>query len=247
MTVFSLKDKVALVTGATGGLGESIAEVLHSAGATVVVTGTREEKLNELAKKFGERVYAIPANLSDPEAVKKLYADSVGAAGKVDILVCNAGITRDNLMIRMSDEEFDQVININLRSVFLLNREALKSMTKQKSGRIINISSVVGESGNFGQTNYAAAKAGVIGMTKSVALEGASRGVTANCIAPGFIETPMTDAIKDTIKEKIVEQIPMKVFGKPEDIAYAVLYLSSDQARLITGHTLDVNAGMLMR
>lgn len=245
--MFSLKNKVALVTGATGGLGESIAKILHSAGATVVITGTREEKLNALKDELKERVFSLPANLSKPEEVVKLYANSVEAAGKVDILVCNAGITRDNLMIRMSDEEFDQVINVNLRAPFLLNREALKAMTKQRSGRIINISSVVGESGNFGQTNYAAAKAGLIGMTKSVALEGASRGVTANCIAPGFIQTPMTDVIKDTIKEKILEQIPMRKFGDPEDIAFAVLYLASDQAKLVTGHTLDVNAGMLMR
>jgi 3-oxoacyl-[acyl-carrier protein] reductase len=244
--MFSLEGKKALVTGATGGIGNAIARVMHQAGATVVISGTRENILQELANDLKERVHVITSNLKDPSNVVSLYQKSEEVMGQVDILVCNAGITRDNLMIRMTDEEFDEVINVNLKSVFLLNREALKAMTKRRSGRIINISSVVGAMGNFGQTNYSAAKAGIIGMTKSVALEGATRGVTANCIAPGFIQTPMTDVIKDDIKEKIKTKIPMGLFGEPKDIAYAALYLASEEARLITGHTLHVNAGMYM-
>lgn len=245
--MFSLEGKCALVTGATGGLGHAITRVFHKAGATVVISGTRENVLNEFANELKERVIPIAANLANAEEVVNLYTQAEEKAGKIDILVCNAGITRDNLMIRMKDSEWDEVINVNLKSAFLLNREALKAMSRRRAGRIINISSVVGEMGNFGQSNYAAAKAGLIGMTKSVALEGATRGVTANCIAPGFIETPMTDAIKDEIKEKIKTKIPMGIFGQPEDIAHAALFLASDEARIITGHTIDVNAGMYMR
>ena len=244
--MFSLEGKVALVTGATGGIGHEIAVRMHAAGATVVISGTRVNVLEDLAKTLGDRVHVIPSNLSDAASTQNLFAQAEEKCGQVDILVCNAGITRDNLMIRMSDAEFDEVINVNLKSVFILNREALKAMTKRRSGRIINISSVVGRMGNFGQTNYAAAKAGLIGMTKSVAREGASRGVTANCIAPGFVATPMTDVIKDEIKEKIKTTIPVGTFGEPKDIAAAAVYLASDAGRYVTGSVLDVNGGMYM-
>jgi len=246
--MFSLKGKNALVTGATGGIGHAIAKRFHEAGANVAISGTREEALNELALELKERVVSIPANLSDPQDVLRLYAEAEEKLGQVDIIVCNAGITRDNLMIRMKEEDFDDVIAVNLKAVWLLNREAVKAMMKRKNGRIINISSVVGQSGNFGQTNYAAAKAGIIGMTKSVALECASRGITANCIAPGFIQTPMTSAIPESVvQEKILPKIPMGKMGVPDDIAYAALFLASNEANLITGHTLDVNAGMYLR
>lgn len=244
--MFSLEGKVAIVTGATGGIGHEIAKVFHAQGATVVISGTREAVLNELAGQLGDRVEVIPADLKNPESTVSLFTKAEEKLGKVDILVCNAGITRDNLMIRMSDADFDEVINVNLKSAFLLNREALKSMGKRRWGRIINISSVVGRSGNFGQTNYAASKSGLIGMTKSVALEGASRGITANCIAPGFIETPMTDVIRDDIKEKVRTKIPVGEFGKPHDIASAAAYLASEEARYMTGSVLDVNGGLYM-
>lgn len=245
--MFSLNGKTALVTGATGGLGHAIAKKLHAAGAVVVISGTRENILQELASELKERVHVVPANLKDTQSVLALYAKSEELTGGVNILVCNAGVTRDNLLIRMSEEEWDDVITVNLKSAFLLGREAMKAMTKRRAGRIINISSVVGESGNFGQANYSASKAGLIGLTKSMALEGAPRGVTANCIAPGFIKTPMTDAIRDDIKEKILTKIPLGVFGEPDDIANAALFLASDEAKLITGHTIDVNGGMYMR
>ena len=246
--MFSLVGKNALVTGATGGIGHAVAKKLHQAGATVIISGTRENVLQELAAELKERVIVIPANLKKSEDIINLFAQAEQQSGQVDIVVCNAGITRDNLLIRMSEEEFDEVIAVNLKAVWLLNREAAKVMTKRRSGRIINISSVVGESGNFGQTNYAAAKAGIIGMTKSVALECATRGVTANCIAPGFIRTPMTEAIPEkVVQEKLLPKIPMGVIGEPDDVANAALFLASNEARLITGHTIDVNAGMYMR
>ena len=245
--MFSLKGKKALITGATGGLGGATAEKMHAAGAEVVITGTREKVLEELAKKLGDKVHVLPCNLSDRDAVNSLFSKAEEMAGDIDILMCNAGITRDGLMVKMSDEQWDDVIAMNLSAVFALNRAAVQSMIKRKNGRIINVSSIVGVSGNFGQTNYAASKAGVIGMTKSIALECAARGVTANCIAPGFIRTPMTDAIpEEVVKEKILPKIPMGVFGDPEDIAHAAVYLASDEAKLVTGQTLHVNAGMLM-
>lgn len=244
--MFGLEGKVALVTGATGGIGHEIAVQMHAAGATVIISGTRVNVLEDLAKTLGDRVHVIPSNLSDAASTQNLFAQAEEKCGQVDILVCNAGITRDNLMIRMSDAEFDEVINVNLKSVFILNREALKAMTKRRSGRIINISSVVGRMGNFGQANYAAAKAGIVGMTKSVARECASRGVTANCIAPGFVATPMTDVLKDEIKEKIKANIPIGTFGEPKDIAAAAVYLASEAGRYITGSVLDVNGGMYM-
>jgi len=188
----------------------------------------------------------VPANLKDPKSTIELFTKAEELASKVDILVCNAGITKDNLMMRMSDEEFDEVIQVNLKSAFLLNREAVKSMGKRRYGRIINLASVVAKMGNFGQTNYAASKAGLIGMTKSVARECATRGITANCIAPGFIATPMTDVIREDIKEKIKASIPMATFGEPNDIAAACVYLASEEARYVTGTVLDVNGGMYM-
>lgn len=244
--MFKLNGKAALITGATGGIGHEIARTMHAQGATVVITGTRTEVLNELAAELKERVHVLPSNLKDASATKELFAAAEGLTGQIDILVCNAGITRDNLMIRMSDEEFDEVIAVNLKSAFILSREALKAMSKRRSGRIIAISSIVGRSGNFGQTNYAASKAGLIGMIKSVALEGATRGITANCIAPGFIATPMTDVIKDEIKEKIKAKIPMACMGEPKDIAAAAVYLASEESRYVTGTVLDVNGGMYM-
>jgi len=223
-----------------------IATKMHAQGATVVISGTRVQLLDELAAELKDRVHVIPSNLKDAVATKELFAKAENITGQVDVLVCNAGITRDNLMIRMSDEEFEDVINVNLKSAFILSREALKAMSKRRSGRIIGISSVVGRSGNFGQTNYAASKAGLIGMMKSVALEGASRGVTANCIAPGFIVSPMTDVIKEEIKEKIKTKIPVGSFGEPADIAATAVFLASNEARYITGAVIDVNGGMYM-
>ena len=244
--MFSLEGKVALITGATGGLGRATAVVLHKAGATVVVTGRRVEQLENLADELGVRVHVIPSDLSEPKNAVDLFAKAEQAAARVDILVCNAGITRDALMIKMTEEQFDEVINVNLKSVWMLCREGVKSMLSRRYGRIINISSVVGVAGNAGQTNYAAAKAGLIGMTKSIALECATRGITANCVAPGFIATPMTDVIPDKIKDVVKGRIPMRKFGVPDDIANAVLYLASDEANLITGQVLSVNAGMWM-
>jgi 3-oxoacyl-[acyl-carrier protein] reductase len=244
--MFSLTGKKVLITGASGGIGGEIATTLHSAGAHVVISGTRREALEALAKTLGERVTVMTCNMSKSEEVIALYQNADQEVGGLDILICNAGVTRDNLMIRMAEEDFDEVIRINLKSAWLLNKEALKSMAKKRVGRIINISSVVACSGNFGQTNYTASKAGLIGMTKSVALEGASRNITANCIAPGFIATPMTDAIKDEIKEKIKATIPLKSFGEPKDIAAAALYLAADEARYVTGTVLHVNGGMYM-
>lgn len=243
---FSLKGKNALVTGATGGIGFSIAKTLHAAGAKVVLSGTRETILEENCKLIGDGCSFLTANLNDSESTSQLFKKAEEILGQIDILVCNAGVTKDNLLIRMSEEEFDEVIRVNLKSAFILNREAVKSMSKRRNGRIINISSVVALSGNFGQANYTASKAGLIGMTKSVALECASRGITANCIAPGFIVTPMTDVIRDDIKDKIKEKIPMKEFGAPEDIANAALYLASEESRYVTGAVINVNGGMYL-
>lgn len=244
--MFSLAGKNALVTGATGGIGHAIARKFHGAGATVIISGTRENVLKDFVAELKERVYQIPANLAESNSVEMLFKKAEELTGRVDIIVCNAGVTRDNLLIRMSEEEWDNVINVNLKAAWILNREAMKSMGKRRYGRIINIASIVGVTGNFGQANYAASKAGLIGMTKTAALEGATRGVTANCIAPGFIVTPMTDVIREDIKEKIKAKIPMGSLGEPEDIASAALYLASDEAKYVTGHTLHVNGGMYM-
>jgi 3-oxoacyl-[acyl-carrier protein] reductase len=242
--MFKLKGKVALITGATGGIGSAIAKSMHSMGATVVVSGTRVDALEGLAHELQDRAHIVPANLKDMSECKNLIAKAEELTGGIDILVCNAGITRDNLMIRLSDEDFDEVINVNLKAPFVLMREAMKHMSKRRHGRIIYISSVVGRSGNFGQTNYAAAKAGGIGMVKSAAFEGAARNITVNAIAPGFIVSPMTDSIRDDIKEHLLAKIPLKKFGTPEDVAAAAVFLASDEARYLTGAVLDVNGGM---
>ncbi len=244
--MFDLTGKRALVTGASGGIGGGIAEALHAAGATVALSGTREAPLAELAAKLGERAHVVTANLGDPDAVEALPKAAAEAMGGVDILVNNAGITRDNLFMRMSDEEWAQVLDVNLTSSFRLCRGVLRGMMKARWGRIVNITSVVGATGNPGQGNYAAAKAGLVGMSKSLAYEVASRGITVNCVAPGFIATAMTDKLNDEQKGKILTQIPAGVMGSPADIAAAVLYLSSSESGYVTGATLHVNGGMAM-
>ncbi|KAA5804950.1 3-oxoacyl-[acyl-carrier-protein] reductase [Alkalicaulis satelles] len=244
--MFDLTGKNALVTGATGGLGSEIARALHGAGAVVTLSGTREEKLQDLAAELGERVHVQACNLSDAEAVDALPKQAGEAMGSLDILVSNAGVTRDQLLMRMKDEDWDTVIKVNLEAHFRLCRAALRGMMKQRWGRIIGITSVVGVTGNAGQTNYAASKAGMIGFTKSLAMEVASRGVTANCVAPGFIESPMTDALTDAQKEAILTTIPAGQLGKGADIAAACVYLASAQAAYVTGQTLHVNGGMAM-
>ncbi|MDO5529734.1 MAG: 3-oxoacyl-[acyl-carrier-protein] reductase [Paracoccus sp. (in: a-proteobacteria)] len=245
--MFDLTGKRALVTGASGGIGGAVAAALHGAGASVALSGTREGPLSELASRLGERAYVVTANLGDPEAVEalpKAAAEALG--GGVDILVNNAGITRDNLFMRMSDEEWAQVIDVNLTSSFRLCRGVLRAMMKARWGRIVNITSVVGATGNPGQGNYAAAKAGLVGMSKSLAAEVASRGITVNCIAPGFIATAMTDKLNDEQKGRILTQIPAGAMGTPEDIAAAALYLASPEAGYVTGASLHVNGGMAM-
>ncbi|MET1415116.1 3-oxoacyl-ACP reductase FabG [Roseibium sp. HPY-6] len=244
--MFSLDGKNALVTGATGGIGEAIARALHAQGATVSLSGTRAEKLEALAADLGERAFVTPANLSDREAVDALLPSAEEKMGSVDILVNNAGITRDNIFMRMKDDEWDQVLEVNLSSGFRLCRAAIKGMMKRRSGRIIGITSVVGVTGNPGQVNYAAAKAGMIGMYKSLAREVASRNITVNTIAPGFIETAMTDALNEKQKESILTSVPAGRLGTSEEIASAALYLASNEAAYITGQTLHVNGGMAM-
>ena len=244
--MFSLEGKTALVTGATGGIGEAIARTLHSQGATVALSGTRAEKLEALAADLGERAFVTPANLSDRAAVDALVPAAEAAMGTVDILVNNAGITRDNIFMRMKDDEWDQVLEVNLTSGFHLCRAAVKGMMKRRYGRIIGITSVVGVTGNPGQTNYAAAKAGMIGMYKSLAREVASRNITVNTIAPGFIETAMTDALNDKQKESILTSVPAGRLGTAGEIAAAAVYLASTEAAYVTGQTLHVNGGMAM-
>jgi len=244
--MFDLTAKGALVTGASGGIGWAIAEALHTQGAKVAISGTRATRLNELAAKLGSRVFVLPCDLRDRAAVVKLADDAEKALGQVDILVNNAGITHDNLFMRMKDEEWDDVIAVNLSSVFVLTRGVLRGMMRRRAGRIVNIASISGVLGNPGQGNYAASKAGLVGMTKSLAREVASRGITANCIAPGFISTPMTDALTPRQTEAIAAAIPATKFGKPEDIAAVVVFLASDEAGYVTGETVHVNGGMVM-
>ncbi|HEY7977846.1 MAG TPA: 3-oxoacyl-[acyl-carrier-protein] reductase [Rhizomicrobium sp.] len=245
--MFDLTGKTALVTGATGGIGGEIAKVLHKQGATVVLSGTRAEALESLRAELGSRAFTAVCNLSDKESVEGLVKAAETAAGApIDILVNNAGITRDNLFMRMKDEEWDQVIAVNLTAAFRLSRAVLRGMMKKRWGRIISITSVVGETGNGGQGNYAAAKAGLVGMSKSLAAEVASRNITVNCVAPGFIATPMTDALTDAQKEAVFGKIPAGRMGTPAEIAAAVAYLASEEAAYVTGETLQINGGMAM-
>lgn len=244
--MFDLTGKTALVTGASGGIGEAIAKTLHKQGATVILSGRREDALKAVASGLSGRTHILTCDLADKEQVAGLFDKAEELAGQVDILVCNAGITKDGLLLRMKDDDWDEVLDTNLRSAFVLSRAAFKKMMKRKWGRIINITSVVGVTGNPGQVNYAASKAGMIGMSKSVALESASRGITVNCIAPGFIKTAMTDALNDAQKEKITSTIPNGQFGLPEDIANTAAFLASNEAGYITGQTIHVNGGMLM-
>lgn len=245
--MFDLNGRTALVTGASGGIGSAIAQALHGQGASVVLSGTRREALDALAGTLGSRAFVAPADLSDTASVEGLVASAEAAAGApVDILINNAGITRDNLFMRMKDEEWDSVIAVNLTSGFRLARACLKGMMRRRYGRIIAITSIVGTSGNAGQANYAAAKAGMVGMTKSLAAEAATRNVTANCIAPGFIETPMTDVLNEKQKSAILAAVPMQRLGQGTDIAAAAVYLASEEAAYVTGQTLHVNGGMAM-
>ena len=244
--MFDLSNKNALITGASGGIGSAIARRLHAAGAKVALSGTRQEPLERLANELGERAFILPCNLNDMAAVEALPKQAIDAHGSLDILVNNAGITRDNLFMRMSDEEWQTVINVNLTATMKLCKGALRGMMKSRWGRIINISSVVGTTGNPGQGNYAASKAGMVGMSKSLAYEVASRGITVNVVAPGFIATAMTDKLADDRKEAILAQIPAGRMGAAEDIASAVGYLASDGAGYVTGSTLHVNGGMAM-
>jgi 3-oxoacyl-[acyl-carrier protein] reductase len=244
--MFDLTGKVALVTGATGGIGGAIARALHAQGATVALSGTRAEALEALAAELGGRVGVFPCNLSDKEAVEALVPAVVAAHGELDILVNNAGITRDGLFMRMKDEDWDAVIAVNLTASFRLMRAAVKGMMRRRSGRIISIGSVVGATGNPGQGNYCASKAGLVGMTKSLAQEVGSRGITVNVVAPGFIESPMTDALNDKQRESILGTIPAARLGTGPEIAAAVIYLASAEAAYVTGQTIHVNGGMTM-
>ena len=244
--MFDLSGKAALVTGASGGIGAAIARNLHARGATLGLSGTREAPLEALAAELGERAHVLPCNLSDSEAVAALPKAAIEAMGAVDILVNNAGITRDNLFMRMSDEEWASVLQVNLTSAMILSKGVMRGMMKARWGRIVNITSVVGATGNPGQANYAASKAGLVGMSKSLAYEVASRGITVNCIAPGFITTAMTDKLTDDQKGAILTQVPMGRMGEADEIASAVVYLSSAEAGYITGATLHVNGGMAM-
>jgi 3-oxoacyl-[acyl-carrier protein] reductase len=244
--MFDLSGKSALVTGASGGIGGAIARALHAQGATVGLSGTRVEPLEKLKAELGERAHVLPCDLGDPAAIDALLKSAEAALGGIDILVNNAGLTRDNLALRMKDEEWQKVIDVNLTAGFRLARGAMRGMMKKRWGRIIGITSVVGVTGNPGQANYAAAKAGMIGMSKSLAQEVASRGITVNCVAPGFIETQMTDALNEDQKARIMTTIPAGRLGQSAEIAAAVVYLASPEAAYVTGQTLHVNGGMAM-
>jgi 3-oxoacyl-[acyl-carrier protein] reductase len=244
--MFDLTGKTALVTGASGGIGAAIARTLHGQGATVALSGTRTDALEKLAGELGGRTHVLTCNLSDKDSVEKLVPSAEAAMGQLDILVNNAGLTRDGLFMRMKDEDWDTVIAVNLTATFRLARAAVKGMMKRRHGRIVSITSIVGVTGNPGQGNYAASKAGMIGMTKSLAAEVASRGITVNCVAPGFIESPMTEALNDKQKEAILAQVPAGKLGSGADVAAAVAYLASAEAQYVTGQTLHVNGGMAM-
>jgi 3-oxoacyl-[acyl-carrier protein] reductase len=244
--MFDLTGKTAIVTGATGGIGNAIAKALHKQGATVAISGTRREVLETLAGELKERVHVLPCNLSDLAQVEALVPDAEKAMGQVDILVANAGVTKDNLFVQLRDEDWDQVIAVNLTATFHMARAATKLMMRKRFGRIIGIASVVGVTGNAGQVNYVASKAGMIGMMKSIAQEYARRNVTANCIAPGFIATAMTDVLNDKQKEAILGKVPAGRLGSADDIAAAAVYLASNEAAYVTGQTIHVNGGMAM-
>lgn len=244
--MFDLTGKSALVTGASGGIGAAIARALHTQGAQVALSGTRTEPLEALKSELGARAHVTPANLSDNDAVDALPKQAEEAMGSLDILVNNAGLTRDNLAMRMKDEEWEQVLAVNLTAAFRLSRAVLRGMMKRKWGRIVGITSIVGVTGNPGQMNYAASKAGMIGMSKSLAQEVASRNITVNCVAPGFISTAMTDALDEDQHAKLIANIPAGRMGTPEDIAAGVVYLSSEEAGYMTGQTLHINGGMAM-
>jgi 3-oxoacyl-(acyl-carrier-protein) reductase len=244
--MFDLTGKTALITGASGGIGAAVARALHGAGAEVALSGTRRDPLEALATELGSRAHVLTCNLSEPTEVEALPKSAAEVMGRIDILVNNAGITRDNLFMRMSDDEWASVIDVNLTASFRLSRAVLRGMMKARWGRIVNITSVVGATGNPGQGNYAAAKAGLVGMSKSLAYEVASRGITVNCVAPGFIATAMTDKLNDEQKGKILAQIPAGRMGDAPEIAAAVLYLASPEAGYVTGATLHVNGGMAM-
>ena len=244
--MFDLSGRKALVTGASGGIGGAIARALHAQGATVALSGTRRSALDEVASALGERVEVIEANLSDKDSVEGLVPAAEAAMDGLDILINNAGVTRDGLFMRMKDEDWDAVIAVNLTAAFRLSRAAVKGMMRRRYGRIVNIGSVVGSMGNPGQGNYAASKAGLIGMTKSLAAEVASRGITVNCVSPGMIESAMTDALNDKQREGMLSTIPMRRLGLPTEVAAAVSYLCAEEAAYVTGHTLHVNGGMAM-
>jgi len=245
--MFDLAGKTALVTGASGGIGSAIAKALHAQGAAVVLSGTRTDALEALKAELNERAFVAPCNLADQAAVEQLMKAAEGTAGApVDILVNNAGVTRDNLFLRMKDEEWDEVIRVNLTAAFRLSRAALRNMMKKRWGRIVTVTSVVGATGNPGQGNYAAAKAGLVGMTKALAAEVASRNITVNCVAPGFITTAMTQSLNDEQKGAALARIPVGRFGEPRDVAGAVVYLASGEAAYVTGQTVHVNGGMAM-
>jgi len=244
--MFELTGRKALVTGATGGLGQAIARTLHAQGATVALSGTRPQALEALAAELGERAHPVAADLADRDSVEGLVPAAEAAIGPLDILVNNAGITRDNLFMRMKDEEWEQVLSVNLTAAFRLSRAAVKGMMRRRFGRIVNIGSVVGSTGNPGQGNYAAAKAGLVGLTKALAAEVASRGITVNCVAPGFISSPMTDALNEKQRETILARVPAGRLGEGAEVAAACLYLASVEGGYVTGHTLHVNGGMAM-
>ncbi|OCA06270.1 3-oxoacyl-[acyl-carrier-protein] reductase [Wolbachia endosymbiont of Trichogramma pretiosum] len=244
--MFGLENKKFLITGASGGIGQAIVEIMHKARATLCISSTKKEVLEEVAKKYEKNIHVLPCDLSNPEEVNQLINKASELMKGFDGLICNAGITQDSLLLRMTDEAWQKVIDINLSSTFKLNREACRKLIKNNWGRVINLSSIVGLTGNAGQVNYAASKAGIIAMSKSIAKEFASRGVTVNCIAPGFIDTKITEVLNQKQKEKILDNVPMQRMGTGQEIAAGVLFLASDEARYITGHVLNINGGLFM-
>ena len=244
--MFALSNRTAIVTGASGGIGSAIARGLYQQGATLGLVGRNKAALDALARELGENTHVIAADLSDPASIDAMLAKSIKAMGNIDILINNAGVTRDNLSVRIKDDDWRQVIDVNLTATFRLSRSVLRAMLKARWGRIVNITSIVGVTGNQGQANYAASKAGIIGMSKSIASEVASRGVTVNCIAPGFIDTAMTESLSNEQRVKLTETIPAGRLGIPEDVANCAIFLASDEASYVTGQTLHVNGGMAM-